>query len=423
MAKQAADMMAGASNVLPFNTGFLDVMVEYLNDLYAAEKNSTPVAMYNFCVPPELFYAGGLYPLCQEIGSVALAIANTKIHMNYIDRAEESGLAREQCNAQKIWIGAMLDDATPKPDMIVYASQPCDSTNILYQVMKNHYQVPTFTFDIPYWHYDEKNEYYDERTIPYCAKQVRKMINFIETNGNTEITYEKLKQTMEYSNEARSYILEYLELIKKPPNPMASLVPFTLYMTMMSSAGRPGKAIEFCKTIRDDARQGIKEGRSAIAEGYRNKEEKYRCFWVYIPIFFDPMLFQWMEQKFQVSTVMDMMGYQLAQPVDTSSEETIMQDLSKTIMEMPMARQSRGPMAYYLDDIFSIIKDYHIDFCIWGGHLGCKHSWAVANLMKKVIHEETGVPMLLFEVDTMDSRVINSKAVKEKITEFLNTIH
>ena len=71
----------------------------------------------------------------------------------YIDQAEESGLAREQCNAQKIWIGATIQDppATPKPDMVVFASQPCDSTNILYQLMENYYKVPTFTMDIPYY--------------------------------------------------------------------------------------------------------------------------------------------------------------------------------------------------------------------------------------------------------------------------------
>ncbi|NHI94313.1 MAG: 2-hydroxyacyl-CoA dehydratase [Candidatus Lokiarchaeota archaeon] len=423
LGRDMAANFVDAPNLPAFNIGFLDVMVDYMNNLYNAEKNGTPIAMYNFCVPPELFYAGNLYPLCQEVGSVALAIANTPLHMKYIDKAEESGLAREQCNAQKIWIGATLQEATPKPNMIVYASQPCDSTNILYQVMKNYYKVPTFTFDIPYWHYDEKNEYYDERTLPYCANQLKKMIKFIEKNGNTEITFENLKKTVENSNKAREYTLEFLELLKHKPNPAPSMIPFTLYMTLMTSAGLSGNTIEYAKWCRDDAKEKIKNGTGAIHEMSRGKkEEKYRCFWVYIPIFFDPMLFSWMETKFQVSTVMDMMGYQMAQPIDTSSEESMLTDMSKTILEMPMARQSRGPMEYYLDDVVRIVKEYQVDFCIWGGHLGCKHSWAIASLMKKIVQEETGVPMLVFEVDTMDSRIIKSKEIKKKIKEFITDV-
>ncbi len=412
----------GSAPGVSFNGEFMNVMVDYLNNLYEAEKNKTPIAMYNFCVPPELFYAADIYPLCQEIGSVALAIANTQTHMGYIDYAEESGLAREQCNAQKIWIGATLQDKTPRPDMMVYASQPCDSTNILYQVMKNYYNIPTFTFDIPYWHYDEKNEFYDERTLPYLSGQIKKMIAFIEENGKTKITFDKLKTTVENSNKAREYTLEFLELMKHKPSPAASLTPFTLYMTLMAAAGTSGAVIDYAKWCRDDAKEKIKKGIGHISENYRKKEEKFRCFWVYIPIFFDPMIFSWMEQKFQISTVMDMMGYQMAQPIDTSSEESILTDMAKTILEMPMARQSRGPMEYYLDDVVKIVKDYQIDFCIWGGHLGCKHSWAVASMMKKLIQERTGVPTLVFEVDTMDSRVVKGKEIRKTIQNFVTEI-
>ena len=423
LGRDLASQFDDVPDIASFDIGFMDVMVDYMNNLYEAEKKHTPIAMYNFCVPPELLYAGGLYPMCQEVGSVALAIANTPLHMKYIDKAEESGLAREQCNAQKIWIGAALQNATPSPDMIVYASQPCDSTNILYQVMKNYYKVPTFTFDIPYWHYDEKNEYYDERTLPYCAAQIKNMIKFIEKNGKTKITFEKLKETVENSNKAREYTLEFLELLKHKPNPAPSMVPFTLYMTLMTSAGLPGQTIEYAKWCRDDAKQKIKDGIGAISANTKGKkEEKFRCFWVYIPIFFDPMLFSWMESKFQITTVMDMMGYQQAQPIDTSTEETMLTDMSKTILEMPMARQSRGPMAYYLDDVVRIVKEYDVDFCIWGGHLGCKHSWAIASLMKRLIQEETGVPTLVFEVDTMDSRIVKSKEVKKLIKNFVTDV-
>ncbi|MHA1144611.1 MAG: 2-hydroxyacyl-CoA dehydratase subunit D [Candidatus Helarchaeota archaeon] len=423
LGKEMADAMADSPGSQTFNTLFIEVMIEYLNNMYKAIDTNTPIAMYNFCVPPELFYAAGIYPMCQEIGSVALAIANTKVHMDYIDTAEQSGLAREQCNAQKIWIGASLQHKTPDPDLIVYASQPCDSTNILYQVMQHIYNVPTFTMDIPTWHYDDKNEFYDEQVIPYCASQLKDMIDYIEKSTKRKITFEALQETFKNSNIARGYILEVMELLKNKPCPVTSMTPFTLYMTLMSSAGLSGKVIEYSKWVRDTAKEFVKQKRSPMEEYLRKgKTEKYRCFWVYIPIFFDPLIFGWMEEKFQISTVMDMMGYQMAQPVNIESEETMLEDLAKTVLEMPMARQSRGPMEFYLDDCVNIVKEYDIDFCIWGGHMGCKHSWAIANLMKERIKEETGAPTLLFQVDTMDSRVIGSRSVRKRIREFVKEV-
>lgn len=422
LGKQMADAMAADAASQSFNTVFLDVMIEYLNNLYKAKKEGIPVGMYNFCVPPELLYAAEIYPLCQEIGSVALAIANTKTHMGYIDTAEQSGLAREQCNAQKIWIGAALQLKTPSPDFLVYASQPCDSTNILYQVMQHMYEIPSFTIDIPTWHYDQDNKYYDEQTVPYVASQLKDLLKFIEERIKRKITFERLQETFANSNKAREYILETLELLKNKPSPLTSMTPFTLYMTMISSAGLPGKVIEYAKWVRDNAKEMVKQKKSPMEDYLKGKTEKHRCFWVYIPIFFDPMLMGWMEQKFQISTVMDMMGYQMTQPVNLNSEETLLEDLAKTLMGMPMARQSRGPMEYYLDDCINIIKEYQIDLCIWGGHMGCKHSWAIASLMKERIKEETGVPMLVFQVDTMDSRVVGSRDVRKMIKEFVKEV-
>ena len=423
---KARDLIAsfeGVESGFSFDKGFLDAIVDYTNALYTAEENKQPIGMYNFCVPPELFYAGGVYPICQEVGSIALTIANTQIHMDYIDKAEESGLQREQCNAQKIWIGALLENESPKPDFMVYASQPCDSTNILYQVMTNLYKIPTFTYDIPYWHYDEKHEFYDERVAPYCAEQVKDIVKFIEKQANTEITPEKLKETISYSNQAREYALETMELLKNKPNPLPSLAPVTLYLTLMCTSGLPGSPINYAKWCRDKANDRIKRKVGHISESTNGrKEEKYRCFWVYIPIFFDPLTFMWMEQKFETTIVLDMLGYQMAQPIDLSSEEAMYEDLGKGILEMPMARQSRGPMEYYLDDAVNIVKDYDIDFCIWGGHIGCKHSWAIAALMRKLIQERTGVPTLIFELDSMDSRNVNSKVIKKKITDFMTDI-
>jgi len=116
------------------------------------------------------------------------------------------------------------------------------------------------------------------------------------------------------------------------------------------------------------------------------------------------------------------MGYNLAQPVDLSSEDSMFEGLAKTILDIPMGAQSRGPAEYYLDYLFNIVKKYKADCAIYGGHMGCKHSWGIANLLKDELYKQTGVPTLLFEVDTMDPRKISSKIVREKIKTFFTEL-
>lgn len=416
---QLFDTMMQTETEQVVNPQFLKILANYLKGVYRAEADGQKKIMYNFCIPPEIIYALNAYPLCQEVASVALSVVG-KQHMQYIDFAEENGISPEQCNAQKVWIGAMMKNEAPKPDGVVYASQPCDSTNILYQVIQNWYKVPTYTLDVPYWHFDETNKFYDERTLPYFTEQVKGIIPWAEQNLGLTLDTDRLKQVMALSNKAREYTLDINELMTAVPAPLPSMTTFSTYMTLTTSAGTQ-ECLDYIKWTRDKAADMVKRKTSPLQEMYQT-EEKFRVVWIYIPIFWELLMYDWMERKFGAVTVMDLMGYNLAQPVDTSSEDTIYEGLAKTILNIPMGDQSRGPVEYYLDYLLSLVKKYKADCAIYGGHLGCKHSWGVANLLKEELYKQTGIPTLLFEVDTLDPRKISSKVVRDKIKTFFTEV-
>jgi benzoyl-CoA reductase/2-hydroxyglutaryl-CoA dehydratase subunit BcrC/BadD/HgdB len=401
------------------NPQFIRILNNYLKNLYKAEAEGKTKLMYNFCIPPEVIYALDAYPMCQEIGSVALSIVG-KQQVKYIDLAEENGIPPEQCNAQKVWIGAIMANEVAKPDGIVYASQPCDSTNILYQVIQNWYKIPTYTLDVPYWAHDPESTYYDERTVPYFAEQVKGIFPWAEKNFGLKYDPEKLTEVMKLSNQAREITLDINELMTAVPAPLPSMTTFSTYVTLTSAAGTQD-CVDYCQWTRDKAADMVRRKTSPLREMYQI-EEKFRVVWIYIPIFWELLMYDWMERKFGAVTVMDLMGYNLAQPVDLSSEDSMFEGLAKTILDIPMGAQSRGPAEYYLDYLFNIVKKYKADCAIYGGHMGCKHSWGIANLLKDELYKQTGVPTLLFEVDTMDPRKISSKVVREKIKTFFTEL-
>ncbi|NVM53322.1 MAG: 2-hydroxyacyl-CoA dehydratase [Candidatus Helarchaeota archaeon] len=397
------------------NPQFIKILNTYFKGLYNAEAEGKPKLMYNFCIPPEILYALDAYPMCQEVGSVLLSAFGNQ-HIKYINLAEENGIAPEQCNAQKIWIGAIMADDIVKPDGIVYASQPCDSTNILYQVIQNWYKIPTYTLDVPYWAHDPDSSYYDERTAPYFAAQVKGIMTWAEKNFDLKYDPERLRQIMELSNRAREICLEINELMTAVPSPLPSMTTFLTYVTLTTSSGTQ-ECVDYLEWTRDKAADMVKRKTSPLRERYQ-KEEQFRVVWIYIPIFWEMLMYDWMERKFGAVTVMDLMGYNLAQPVDLSSEDSIFEGLGRTILDIPMGAQSRGPAEYYLDYLLHITKKYKADCAIYGGHMGCKHSWGIANLLKDELYKRTGVPTLLFEVDTMDPRQVSSRDVRKKIKMF-----
>lgn len=400
----------------------IEVLYNYIKlyETYKAQGKKTVI--FNFTVPPELFYMLDVYPMCQEIGSFGISgTSAASLTTGYIDIAEEAGITSYSCNAQKVWLGAILKGQAPKPDAIVYPSQPCDSTKNQYQIMQNwyKYKVPTFTLDIPYWSHELDNPYYDEDVIPYMTGQLKKLIGFLEKISGKKTEPEKMKQVLNLSNQAREYILEIHEYMKQVPSPVTSSAAIANYITLLSSAGLPS-AVEYSKRLRDFAKEMVKRGLGALnlLSGGK-KEEKIRVVCLYP---FDPKIIQWMQRKFGAVLVQDMMGYQLAKPVDLSSEKTILEGLGKTMLDMPMARQSRGPMEFYYDDMIRIGKEYKADCFIFGGHVGCKHSWGGIRLLTDMLKEETGLPTIVFETDMVDPRVGSSPEIKRKIKYFFERI-
>ena len=411
---------ATKKEITVINPLFLKILGNYLREARIAMVEKTkPTVMYNFCIPPEIIYAMDCQPICQEAGSVALSITERE-QIKYIDAAEEAGISPEQCNAQKIWIGAIMKNEVPEPDCLLFGSQPCDSTNILYQVIEKFYNLPTYILDVPYWSYEEDNPFYDERVIPYFTEQVKGIFPWLEKVTGKKFDYDRLVQTIELSNKARELALELNELMKAKPSPCPSMMTFTEYLVLTTSSGTP-QCIEYLQWMRDLAARMVKEGKGATEIMY-NREEEIRLVWVYIPIFWDILLYDWMERRYGAVCVTDLMGYNYTQPVNTSSEDKIYEGLARNILDIPMGRQSRGMAEYYLDYLIMVVKEYKADGAIFGGHIACKHSWAIAQLLKEELKKNTGVPMLTFEVDTMDPRVVKKSLIKKKLKTFLESL-
>lgn len=395
----------------PISEMLLDVFLSVVR----ARRNNNPIIMYPFNYEPQLFYAMDLTPLMQEIFSVGLA----PFHLNepYLDFTNQIGYGDNPtlCNAQRPLIGSYLQGAAPVPDHLFFLSTPCNSLAMTYQVFQNLTGVPTFSMDIPYWAYDQASEFYDEKTIGYMIKQIKDLINWLEVQTKQKLDHKKLQKTMNWVNEARENILEFNELLKAVPCPLES-VRTGLNFLIMTLRGGTEDAVKATKFLRDEAAENVKNGIGGIPD------EKIRIGWPYTHIFFDAELFPWIEENFNATVIMDILGYYQVLPHNISTQEKCYESLAMGTLDYSMINTCRGPIEYLTDYVINYVKDYKLDCVIMPCQFACKHAHSVARVVLESVREETGVPTLLFGCDPYDSRDVPSETIRGKIEDFLTQV-
>lgn len=56
------------------------------------------------------------------------------------------------------------------------------------------------------------------------------------------------------------------------------------------------------------------------------------------------------------------------------------------------------------------------------GHLGCKHTWAAAKMVKDLITEKYGLPTLIMDIDACNARYKTTEEIREVISEYMESV-
>ena len=396
-------------------TPIIEMLLNHLLSIPKARKEGKKIIMHPFNYGPEIFYAMDLIPLMQETYSVGLA--PLRLNEPYLDLTNKIGYGDNPtvCNAQRPLIGSYINGVAPIPDLLFFLSTPCNSLAMTYQVFEQLANIPTFNIDVPYWTYDKVGEFNDDKVIDYMITQTKELISWLEQKTNQQLKLEKLQETMVKVNQARQYILEFNELLKTVPCPVASQAGFGNFLSMVGCGGTDD-AVKSTKWLRDSAAENVKNGISGVPD------EKLRIAWPYTHIFFDSDLLTWIEETFQAVVIMDFLGYYQVLPHDVSTTEKCYESLAKGALDFSMIGTCRGPIEYYIDFLLDYVKDYKIDCVIMPMQFACKHAYSMARVSSEAVREETNVPVYIFGCDPYDSREVTSEAIRGGISDFITQV-
>jgi len=321
-----------------------------------------------------------------------------------LDTATEAGIPPELCTAGRGIVGGLLTGFLPPPSMIVVPSYPCDNTRAIYQAVANLTGAPIYWLDCPYW-MDEPE------AMEYWVNQYKGLISFLEEHSGKKMDYDRLKEVVEESNRFVEYWLEGSELLKMKPLPQNG--PF-LATEVLLNLGLP-IATEVVKARLDALKERIARGETAVPE------EKVRVVWNYLPVLWDPALFDWMAQEFGAVTPVAMGSWEHHEPVDTSTPESIIRGMARRALGAHMGRHGASSSDVWIEDTLNAFEQWQGDCIIVNGALGCKWVRGSYGYLRDICRQR-GIPVMMFDADIADPRVVSQEEVHARIGEFLDTV-
>ncbi|MCK7509473.1 MAG: 2-hydroxyacyl-CoA dehydratase family protein [Desulfobacterales bacterium] len=137
------------------------------------------------------------------------------------------------------------------------------------------------------------------------------------------------------------------------------------------------------------------------------------------PHFID--IFNHTERTYGVTVINDSMTYHRHEPIDTSTPESMLRGLGRTIMQGPMVRHTRGPAENYLDDIFRMVKQFDLDMVWVANHVGCKSGQAMNGILREKCREMK-IPLLILDYDLLDPRIVSKDSMMNQVEFFMENV-
>lgn len=406
LSKQSQSLSSYMAAKHPEQLWMVDLQRFYFQMLDEAKAQGKPLVMVGPTIPVEMIYAMGGVPLLLDCFPTRLASEGDAIH-KYIDLANEY-LHDTSCALNRGDLGLVLSGHMPTPDVLVYASTPCDSGRAIYSAIADHYDCPSICIDTPFVE--------DERGYAYIADGLKYAVKFIEEHTGLTMEYDRLKETMELSNEAYRLLKEIGDTRKVKPCPLPSR--FLVLNEFFGATTGTQELIDFLNTELAFAKAQIAAGRGAV-----RGEEKHRVVFMQNMPWFEVGILDWLEKEFGTVVTIDAFGYFNSWQIeDLSSEDAIYKGLAKRVLGQPMTHGSAGPVESNLGIIEEGITEYGSDLCFFAGHVGCKHTWAVSKLLADMAYDKYGVRTYAFDLDCVDQRYKSGEEVKEDLRRFMETL-
>ena len=359
-------------------------------------------------MPSDIARAMGLKVWLLESMGMLLPILLPEAALKYIDEAENEGINPDACSLPKATVGMVLKAHMPEALALVSSNMPCDAGAGSYAFIQNAYNIPTYRLDVPY-------NFHNERAERLFTDDLKGMIAFLEQHTPGRMDWGHLREICKGRNRMLELELELWDMASVRPSPMPAEAMCLGHLWHFNTLAGEKFAIHCFERLVALARKNLEKGIPATLN------EKYRAILWNPPFFHFIDLFNWAERTYGLTLMNDSMTYHHHTPIDTSTPESMLHGLASTIMQGPMVRHTRGPAENFLDDIFSMYKQFNLDMVWVANHVGCKTGQAMNGILREMCRAR-GIPLLILDYDLLDQRIVSHAGMMRQVEHFMENV-
>ncbi len=368
----------------------IDFSIEVLKRNFT--KNST-VIMSNVFMPTEIFYALDIYPILPEVASAVSA--NFGISSSSIYEVEDIVYSKDLCSVHRSLVGLIKMGFLPKPNFLVVTNQPCHSAIHSFFLISKELGGDFNVIDVPYR--------YDNFTLEYVAESIKGVFEKLSRSIGKRNSFDRLRDALFYSNEARKYLVEANELRKE--GVVIEGRKFLGYAGMIFSAFGSKYGVKFFKALRDEIKERLKKKEFLPV--------KKKIFWMHLGPYFKTDLFNWFNKKgayivFEETSKVYWDEFDINEPFLSLAKKV----LSSTIFSN-------------VDDRFTLamreVKEYKADGVVIFNQWGCRQGAGNSYILRKRLIEN-GIPSIVIDGDLVDETNFPKEQIKTRLEGFLEVI-
>ena len=359
-------------------------------------------------LPPDLFQAMGLKVYNLESFGLFLPMLAPDSVLAYIDEAENAGVNPDSCSLPRATIGMVKKGHLPKGLAIVTSNLPCDSGMSAYSYYRRAFNLPIYHLDVPF-------NFYDERAEDFFVKDLKDMIAFLEQHTPGRMDWDKFREMCINRNRMLEVELELWDMLRVRPAPLAGeAIWLSHFWHYVVTPGKESSA-NYMKILADLAAANLEENTPATIN------ENYRTLLWNAPFFQFIDIFNWAENNYGITILMDSLSYNHYEPIDVSTPESMLKGWGRVVMQGPMVRHNRGPAENYIDDLFRAYKQFDIDMVWVANHVGCKSSQSLNGMMREQCRAK-GIPLLMLDYDLIDPRIVSHDSMLRQVEHFMDNV-
>ncbi len=382
---------------------YYQMLAEYYTRIQKAQEDDSFIAAHTIFFPVEILYAMGLTPMHTELTSWMTALF-TGSSADLLATSAEVGMAPEICSPYRVLTGALIKEALPRPNAVLWTNLICDNAGKGGELVMHMTGCTGFFLDCPFQKTEMEND--------YLKKEIGDLISFLENQSGRQMDWSKLEENINHINLQIELFRQINELRKSVPSPFPPQDFLKLFTVDCLMAGQP-EATLYLKKVRQEL-----VGQIDRQQG-RSSGERFRIMNLMMP----PVLM--LEKIEQISR--ECGAVSVVDPLFCHWPEGRL-DAQKPL-ESVLAKMSMNPvMPMYgpLDDrvvrtVLDCAAQYRVDGAIHYAHIGCRQSAALIKPIKDKLNE-VGIPVLILDSDIIDTTITPEEELQKKMRQFFELL-